>query len=213
MGKPQANVPPWHLWGNSAIISVPPSSLFVDDVNRTFVASTIVRVQYGRPETWHFQYGVSIVSGPTMPPTITAQPQVFFQLITGVGRGVMRRTLNGPIFDPLGYGGGPTPAPCPIGNGFWINAIPSGMEFDEQERDGAGLPVGNRTAVTVPTDHFVADFISVEATANFVVSLPAPINLEPIVIELNCQVAPKTHIRPDWYADPPGFDGGEEGGR
>lgn len=216
MGRPQATVPPWHLWGNSAQAVVPPSSLFVSDPSRTFVSSTIVKVAYGRPETWRFQYGAELVSGPTVGIGITAETNIDFTLITGVGRAVMRRRLDlGRDIFNYRWGGGITPESPPVGLSTWINAMPSGMRTEDIVTDIATNTEVQRIDRGIATDHFVAETITVEATCNFIVSLPLPLpaTLGPLVLNLNFQLSPITHVRPDWYEIEPVFAGGETEGR
>lgn len=213
MGRPQATVPPWHLWGNTERVTIPPSSLFVSDPNRIFVPSTIIKVAYGRPETWRFQFGAEIINGPTVGAGITAETNIDFRLITGVGRGVMRRGVGfGRDIFRFRWGGGGTPTPAPIGETIWHGTMSSGQPYEWNEVDGSGASIARFEAVE-NMDSFVAESITVEANCNFIVSLPLPITLGPLVLELSWQVAPLNHVRPDWYEENPVFAGGETEGR
>lgn len=74
--------PPWHLWGHE--LPIQPTA----PAAGTFVAQSqqLVRVDYGRPETWFFIFSVIFSAQDT---TNVTSIDVFFDINLGTGRSVM----------------------------------------------------------------------------------------------------------------------------
>jgi hypothetical protein len=76
---------PWHMWGNQL-----PINLIATGAPADVVSSQLVRINYGRPETWSWLFWAQVLSdtGAGDPGVI----QVRFNLILGVGRTAL--TMN-----------------------------------------------------------------------------------------------------------------------
>jgi hypothetical protein len=74
--------PPWHLWGHDLSV---PVQVTAATSPATASAQQLVRVDYGRPETWFFNFAATAtdVSG------VAATLDVFFDINLGVGRSVI----------------------------------------------------------------------------------------------------------------------------
>jgi len=200
MARPLATAEPWHLWGNSQQLVVP-ADLFTnpDQHEQQF---TLIRVEYGRPDSWRFQLSASIIDAPQTGPSEQANLLVYFELFAGVARSNMHIPFW-VQFEAWDWNLGAT---VPRGDVKWATSAPSGLFqtwFDNQSPQVV-------TTAPVLSDIIVADHITIVAHAIFTTDIP---NAGPATVEINGQVAPQTHIRPEWYKAEPEFNGGEDEGR
>lgn len=187
---------PWHLWGNSQTITAPANAF--TNPNRNDQRITLNRVQYGRPETWRFLFSYRLISGPNAPVN-QANVSVWIDLLTGIGRSVIRIPfwLNLPS---INWSGGN----FPIGVVEWRN-----------QTERAGTEISPGVFETLTSDQIVGQDITAEVTVSFTTDLPG--TPPPVVVEVSGQWSPSTHVRPDWYlldkelAEQ--FPGGEIGAR
>jgi hypothetical protein len=74
--------PPWHLWGHDLSVA---ASVTAATSPSTAQSQQLVRVDYGRPETWFF----ALSAIPTDVQGAAATLDVFFDINIGVGRSVI----------------------------------------------------------------------------------------------------------------------------
>lgn len=181
---------PWHLWGNTQQLVLPPNPFTVDDTSRIFLRSTLVRVAYGRPECWRYMVRAVFLEGPTMGPGNQAQINISYEVLSGIGRSVVPFTIGQPRGYVWGLGTGIfTP---PVGIAQWSSMHDSGYE----QLDLSDPPLPNQVSRSIPIDNFVGQDFTIVARCNFVTDL---VGNAPALIEVSCQVAPTTHVRPDWF--------------
>src|SRR4029077_17426023 len=108
-------IPPWHLWGNTQQQSVLP--LGGGAVPLVATASQLCKVEYGRPETWHWLFQAKLLSGPnTVAPGDHVTLTVHWDLIVGIGRSAMVLT----DFDVFSFNWNDGAA-FPFGQQIWSN--------------------------------------------------------------------------------------------
>jgi hypothetical protein len=190
--KHGAGIPPWHLWGNTQTMSAINAPATAAAVATT---SQLVRIGYKRPETWHWMFAAKLLSGPDMGAGNHAAVVVYFDLTVGIGRSMIRL----PGFEQFVF--------------RWdgISAFPQ----DQQAYSTASLGP-NRVLVTPgppsaseinanPIDEIVAQDIQLGCRLFFDITGGGS---TPVVVEVQAQFAPKTHIRPEWHMHL--FPGAEE---
>jgi len=72
-------IKPWHMWGNSMAVTVPFSVAILD-----VASQQLVRINYARPESFHFLLVAQLTDVPE--PIDTRQIQVRWDLTIGLGR-------------------------------------------------------------------------------------------------------------------------------
>lgn len=194
-----AAIPPWQLWGNTQNVLVQPTASLMSPVQEN--NTTLVRVAYGRPETWRWLFALKIISGGA-PTDVgeTAIVEVTFELVVGLGRSAIRL----PEFAAL-Y--------LDWNNGFPVRT--NQMVYATSTPAFSAIPWPAPDPIP-RIETFVAQDITIVAKAAYITDVavgPVP----PVNIEISGHVAPNTHIRPDWLQiDAPStaqFPGGEVGGR
>ena len=177
--------PPWHMWGNSAGVTlpVPGSTTGVSQGN-----GQLAHIQYKRPETWTFFFGCRVTgfdyAGGAVPSL-----DVFFDLTLGVGRAV----TNIEAFETY----------------HWNLPAEQGIFRYSTEVVGP-LRSASDTQPNLITN-IPAQQINCTWRANLFVPAGAPATLS---LELQAYFAPRSHIRPEWF-EPGGakYNGGEDKGR
>jgi hypothetical protein len=170
---------PWVLWGNTIPLSAPPSPLAGDADNVSSL--TLCRVQYNRPETWRFLFSARIISAPEAAAGESAQLEVSFKLLTGIGRSA----IIIPTFSlmPLFAWDGIGPVPIPR-TPFWTNQA----TYD--------VPPAIAADLRRFTDTVVGQDMTLTAEALFRTDIAGA---TPAVVEVSAQFAPNVHVRPDWF--------------
>ena len=188
---------PWKLWGNTQVRTIAPGSplRLAPDVN------TMCQSRYKRPETWHWLFAARIAGGGS--PTVGVQQAtatINFQLILGIGRSLVKL----PFFEGLNFswtGGNPVPPSTIV---LYTTQTYQARTFP------IVLPLGSEGVI----NQVVAESITVVAEANYITDVPAAV---PLQVEISALIAPKVHIRPDWYINALGedrqFTGAETEGR
>jgi len=187
-GQPwlRGSMPPWQRWGSTEQITIP----FVSVAQRSNTA-TLSRVAYKRPDTFHFLFGARLIVAPEPAVGIHATITVGFNVLVGVGSSVLKIELFEQFrFDWIG------PAAPPLGL-LWSTQVVA------PDRNVLGVS-GNICNELVGQD------ITIDAVCtNFFGPTQA-------VVEATAFLAPKNHVRPDWFAHGPPevmFTGAEDGGR
>lgn len=223
-GQPwlRAGLPPWHLWGNSQLLTLP-----VDDnsISRTFTPGQLVKIAYKRPETWHWMLAARLVSGPDAP-GFTSIVSVDFELIVGIGRSLINikdvfQVSHGPgdpgsrPFERYRFLWGPTGL-FPRNAQVYSTQVLApnrvyATDLAENQTGNAVPPAENPTLV----DQIVAQDIQVNVSCNARSDSGSPAIGQNVVVEVSGMFAPKNHIRPDWFLNAPDesvFAGGEVAG-
>lgn len=191
-GAQPGAMPPWHLWGTTQRISL--TTNVAGDA--TGGSIQIARINYKRPETWSFFFGVTLIGDAPL----NTQVGVSLDLIIGVGRSVFRFPDG-----VRGFGVGQQSSFCrfvwqPVATGIWENnprwtTQTLGSPFDDAA-----------PTVQVPLQWFPAQ--DIQASSSMVVAAAAgPVTVD---AEITAYFAPRTHVRPDWFIEH--FLGNELGG-
>jgi hypothetical protein len=195
---------PWHMWGNT----VPHRMAVNASTVETQVSNQLLRVDYRRPETWSFFLGCKITSASAQLTVPGSTLEVFFNLITGVGRTMFDTTQ--PV--PLNLS-----AALP-GHAFarfsW--ALPANVNLlglpHKWTTTAEGPLIDELTASATPprnvVEWFPAETIQMMSRARLISGEAIELS-----VDVTAYVAPRTHVRPDWLnADGTQFPGGETGG-
>jgi len=175
-------LPPWHLWGTENQFSV-------SNTTGTQQTLQLARVKYKRPETWSFLCWAKIDAIEGADATDT-KISVVFDFFVGLGR----TTLN--------FKGAPTGVPGPfnvqpglVNFQFPIGAIQGSNCWTTSSQAQGQIATDFATALTPLIDHFPADEIQVSATVAAVI-----VSAYTVKLSAGCMLAPRTHVRPDWFA-------------
>jgi len=176
---------PWHLWGNSQVITCPYTGVFAT----TTATAQLAKVSYARPDTWAFHFFASIQStkSAVQPPTVTKELQVHFDLMIGVGRS----SVQMPDFEVYKFTAG------------------LGSTLDGQIRYSTTVngPVRDPDIKTVTNliSRFSAESIQCQARA---VYTRGETHDDSAQVFLYAAFTPMTHVRPEWIKQE--FPGGED---
>ena len=185
---------PWHMWGTS-------QRLVLDGGD--IQSRQLVKIAYKRPETWSMFFGAKVIAAANSGGAPTLNLEVDFEVIIGVGRTMF--DTNGGL--PLATAGN---------NVFrYFNFIlPLPYNFStfgiKYATSASGPPVDDALPLVRQTiDWFPAQDIQVRAGAR-----ATPSAQSTAIIEVTAWCAPRSHVRPDWFADDRAaqFLGGERGG-
>ena len=187
------HVPPWHLWGGSESLDLVSGGVVTTPVT----GHQLVKIAYGRPETWSWLFLAKMVEGPATPGKI----EVFFNLTTGVGRAtgqIYGQPINLPTqaFEKyvFQWGGGAAP----------LNSIKWSTEAFGPQRDDTVSPSPENRITEIP-----AQDIQLEIVAN----LQTVAAGDRAKIIVSAFFAPKNHIRPEWFERVGHFPGNEDHGK
>lgn len=147
----------------------------------------LVQIDYRRPETWHF-----FVSG-VVTRAVNIDAGTFLNIDIDLTIGLGRATVAIPNFCRLTWGAGPVTLQANV-----VRQCTS-VEFTKEN----ATRVSNNVV-----DHLVFQNLQAQFRAAFVES-GATAEAE---VQLTCFWAPKNHVRPEWFAHPPMFPGGETTG-
>lgn len=193
---------PWHMWGNKVeLVSTVTSGTTISPAN-----AQLLKVAYGRPETWSFWFGARIVQASALSTGCTIQALV--DVTPGVGRTVFQTE------QPASMGLGAVPGRAfskfvwdvPAGPGTDLLALPK-----KWSTRGVTPLTDDRDA----TSFQFVDWIAAQDLQVGVTLLLTTIDQEITVrVEVTGLVAPRTHLRPEWFGEDPTrqFRGGENNG-
>lgn len=222
----RSGIPPWHMWGNTQTIVAPIQSSAV--ASRGSTPGQLVRINYARPETWHWLFSAKLLQGPNADVgSVFTQVEVAFDLTVGIGRSAVSidggsggvgpgNLLQGGksfenFFFEWGNGGAIL---FPLGAQLWTTQV---LAPNRNFRSNAPFP--NQSGFPVPGDFVTGPAVIDQITAQDiqcncrVIALtgPASINIgQTVSVEVSAMFAPKTHIRPEWHNK--SFPGAEDGG-
>lgn len=196
---------PWHMWGNSQVIraNATTSDEFVNQVS-----GQLVKISYKRPETWHFLLSARMTNvAPLVSPTNDAAMTVVFDVITGVGR----TQVQMPNLETFNWKwlGSDTP---PVSKVLWTQqaqtpALRMILVEGEFVDDPASVRVFNE---------LIGEDIQVNCRVAYYMRGIDEGDQTFADVEVSAFLAPKTHIRPDWFIKGPAelmFPGSEIQGR
>lgn len=189
--------PPWLLWGQTQAVAVNPTLIGIQQQQEN--NTTLVRVAYGRPDTFRFLVGFQILSGGTPSgPAETALVEVVFELIIGMGRSALR--IPEFAYLQLDWSNG--------------NAVRSNQLVYETSTPAYPAVPWPASDPVPRIETFVGQDVTLVAKSAYLTDVPGAV---PVQIEVTGMIAPNTHTRPDWMqvdAQPAvQFPGGETGGR
>lgn len=192
-GSPwNAALPPWHMWGNSQRVRITTQGFGAGRV----VTHQLLKVAYKRPETWHWLFHTVLFEGPTPGTPQEAGFRVDFDVTLGHGRSVVKL----PSFETFSRHWAdipPTPASRtpPLNQPIWSTSA-----FAPQRRATVFTPYPPEFDRLNQVDQLVAQDIQVEVRIDcgFGAGTNFPATFE---LEVSAFLAPKTHVRPDWFQD------------
>jgi hypothetical protein len=161
----------------------------------------MLKVAYGRPDTWHWLFFARLL---TAQPALVAEQfivSVDWELTVGIGRSMIQM----PRFERYTFAWGPSSTPPFLA--VYSSSVYALNRLAGEVHDAPPQVSTNFIAEIVAQD------IQLVAHVRYETNAAAPL---PIDIELSAQVAPKNHIRPDWYRIAPEeavFGGAELDGR
>jgi hypothetical protein len=183
-----ANLDPWRMWGNTQTFEVPQTMTGVASV----VSGQLVKVAYGRPETWSFFFSARLVE--TLNVADSGVAVVNFDVTQGVGRSHL--TIQN--FESFRFEWPGTPTAFPAGKTKYSTSVVA------PDRDDSST-----TSIPVDIDQLVAQDIQIQVGI-YTGGLDYLNNV--LKIEVSAFIAPKTHIRPEWFERIGKFRGGEDNG-
>lgn len=178
--------PPWHLWGDTKNVVVEMSLLSLE-----YQTQQLVRISYGRPETWDFMFGARIINFD--PDDTAGEIEVFFDVTVGVGRS----QFTMPGFEHFMWFW--TVAPSPLNQPLYSTEVIAPQRIPMPP---AVAPVDNRIGEITAQD------IQVSARVLYTGGVVVP---KRATVEVTSFWAPRAHIRPEWWKGE--FPGGEDNGQ
>lgn len=191
--------PPWHLWGNSETVTA--RGAVVGSPLNTPGRSQLLKISYGRPETWHWVFQSVLQQRPDVP-VLGGTVDVLFDVTIGIGRSVIvmpaferhRWTWDNPArIPPVGS---TLTTTTTLGNRLFSNLF---------------APVG---IVTEPT--VISEIVAQDIQVAVRLEVTTLGGLDDARVQVSGQLSPKTHVRPDWFLPGPPtakYAGSETGGR
>lgn len=183
----RAAAPPWHLWGNTQPLIVEPNAFTNPNVHDQ--ATTLLRVAYKRPETWHFLFSARILNAPAAGGAEQGTISVWFELFTGIGRSAIRLPFW-VVLPSWSWSGSAAPTTL-----AYASSAGTGVESISITTDPGGAMISS-TRVPVMTDQIVGQDMTVIAHPTFTTNIAGATAAQ---VEVSGQFAPASHVRPDWY--------------
>lgn len=204
-GQPwlKTGTPPWHMWGNSQVVRV---NAETTDTPAPVGSGQLVKVSYKRPESWHFLLAARIIDAPTVTLENELVVTVIFDIISGVGRSQSQL----PTFERFTWGWIQNQTP-PREKLLWTQQVQTPalrMVFDP-DTDGF---IDDPASVRI-FNELVGQDIQINCRVSLFMRGINEGDQSTADIEVSAYVAPKTHVRPDWFIDgtPPEVNfGGDE---
>lgn len=203
----RGNMPPWHMWGNVQQIG-PITPTFSDSPNPIPSNGQLCRVSYKRPESWHWLFAARIVTAPIMVATNDAAIDIYWDVITGLGRATQQMIT----FDHFRWTWiHPTRPTPPFEHVMWATSSLT-PALDYLGAPSFAADPSTRRVV----NQIVAQDIQLNVRVQFFMRGSQVLDA-PAVVEVAGFLAPKTHVRPDWLRndvpDEAQFPGAEVEGR
>lgn len=163
-------LPPWHMWGNRLDLVCNHTLVL-----RPETSTQIVKLAYGRPDTWKWLFVAQIVQADILDEA--GRLRVSWDLITGEGRSLVQI----PDFEVFRF--------------VWLaGSIPLNLPKWSQQ---AAAPARDDTAVTVP--NFVDSLATQDLQLNVrCLYTDATTPIQNLTVRLDAYFAPVNHFRPEW---------------
>lgn len=165
---------PWRMWGNSQTVA---SKMSVVPILQT--TQQLVRIAYGRPETWNFLFAVELLDNnlPAEPGILT----VDFDLTVGIGRA--QNTIKS--FEQIVF--------------YWAPGAWSTKQGTSKYTASVQPPLRNDQVATSYPDE-ITDFVAQDIQLKATVTLSGGPNINNVVTStVSAYFAPAAHIRPEWF--------------
>lgn len=193
-------MPPWHMWGNTVRLdgSVR-TAAGGQQVGRA--TSQLLRVSYKRPETWSFFLGARIVNASAS--TTGCTIRVVTDVMLGVGRSMYDTTRPDQT------------AIVQSGFSTFVWVVPPGPGTNLLLLPPKYTTVASRVVLddSVPAAFERCEWFpatDIQMTSKLILTTTDQ-DLD-VSVEVTGFVAPRTHVRPDWFNASNRFLGGETGG-
>lgn len=203
------NISPWHMWGSSQTLVAEQA---VAGETAEAQPQQLSHIQYARPDTWRFFFAATLMR---------FQPAVPGELLSGdlniaagfdVTLGVGRSQIIIPNFRVFTFT-----------NIIFLSPVPRRLYASNAPAptDMAGGPL--TITFGVPITDLCAESIQVVARMTLSVGASPPLARARVSVDMTSFLAPKTHIRPEWFgiedkgfygegSTIPRFPGGEDKG-
>lgn len=180
---PPIGLAPWHMWGNRIDLTVGHTLVL-----RPETSTQLIKISYGRPDTWKWLFVASIVQADILDEA--GRLRISWDLMTGVGRSLVQI----PDFEVFRF--------------VWLaGSIPLNLPKWSQ---AAVAPVRDDTALAVP--NFVESLATQDLQLNVrCLYTDAITAIQNLTVRVDAYFAPASHIRPEWYEGR--FPGGEDEGK
>lgn len=180
---------PWLMWGSTqnynALISALPAPGNIQ-------TAQIARISYARPETWSFFFAATITQVPAAALGVI-QVDVLFDLVIGVGRS----QISMPVFGGFSFSGNG----AALANAKkWTSVVLA----PEQNDPGPSF--------RPQLEWFTAQDIQAAARVDAFQGGGGPAVGSRLGVQVEAFFAPRAHVRPEWFEQPPRFPGGENKG-
>lgn len=215
------------MWGNSQ-----PIEATIQDSNSTNRGASpgqLVRINYRRPESWHWMFAAKLMQGPNADPAalLGIQVEVAFDLIVGVGRSQISVDAGGSAAGSVFQGGktferffftwgdGPSKLFPVAANLYSTEVLAPNRTFRTNppfpNQDGFPTP-GDFVTGPSKISQIVAQDIQVNCRVIALSGPPGTPNIgQTVTVEVSAMFAPIVHVRPEWFKGG-SFPGAEDGG-
>lgn len=158
----QFAIQPWHMWGTEQV--------FQSSGQASATTLQLVRINYGRPETWRFLFTIRFPNGTPAGNLAT----ILICGMFGVGRSVVTFDQQNPL--------------------LVLGPVSSQQPGRQWSRSYYYASNGDGTFDTAPIYTIVAQDVQVYA-----IVLDSAGKLIGYPVQISAQFAPNVHIRPDWF--------------
>ena len=176
---------PWLMWGSAQQVVI--------SAGGPVQSGQMVRINYGRPETWRFFFGAELLSV-SAPPAADCKLQVAFNVIPGIGRSSFDTTNTSNLLTPPGQ----------LAFAFFQFLIPAGTQplgsiVTKRWTSAVRAPKmdDDDTTIAPLLETLVAQDLQVAARVSQSTGGP---NIT-AQFQLTAFFAPNVHIRPEWSMD------------
>lgn len=168
--------PPWKMWGGAQVASITSTG---GAGNAVVESHQLARVNYKRPEAWHFLFSGRLIQAPDTGALESVTVTLIFDLIVGIGRTIIQL----PQFERLQWA--------------WSNgeAAPKTVVLTSD----AGLGTRLRASGGALTTHDIDQIVAQDIQCNCRVAVLSTGFNATCDIEFGAMFAPKVHVRPDWF--------------
>lgn len=182
-----SEIEPWRMWGNSQTFT---SKMSVVPIIQN--TQQLVRIAYGRPETWNFFFAVELLDNnvPGDPGILTVQ----YDLTIGIGRA--QNTIKS--FETLEF--------------YWaLGDWP--LKQGTSKYSASVQPPIRKDLVATSFPDEITDFVAQDIQLKAVVTLTGGPNINnEVTSTVSAYFAPAAHIRPEWFERVGRFRAGENKG-